>query len=110
MNKVLRQVVMAMWITVILSAPQPELQEQGEEAAEDEVTKSAPYQFAYTVKDEQKLLFINRSETGNEDGKVQGKYSALLADGRFQMVEYTADKTDGFVPIISYSQDENTFS
>lgn len=41
-----------------------------------------PYHYKYTVKDEEKQLFFDKTESGDESGKVTGKYSVLQADGR----------------------------
>lgn len=41
-----------------------------------------PYHYKYTVKDEEKQLFIDKTEAGDEKGKVTGKYSVLQPDGR----------------------------
>lgn len=70
------------------------------EASDGEISK--PYHYKYTVKDDEKQLFFDQSESDDEKGKVTGKYSVLQPDGRLRTVEYVASKEDGFVPKISY--------
>lgn len=80
------------------------------EGDSDEDTQKRPYKYNYRVKDEEKKLFFDKSESGDEEGKVTGKFSVLLADGRFLTVEYVADKDDGFVPKLSFKKNFDPFS
>lgn len=90
-----------LFFTFSLAAPQSEGQDDDEEIK--------PYHYQYTVKDQEKQLFFEKSELGDEQGKVKGFYSVLQADGRLMKVEYEANKEDGFVPKISYQKDIDPF-
>lgn len=65
---------------------------------------SKSFEYSFSVKNRDGKLFYERLET--RDGSlVKGSYTVLLPDGRIQVVEYIADKENGFVPMISYNQD-----
>lgn len=91
-------VFLVLFCCCTLVATQSELQND-DSSKDEEIT---PYQYKYTVKDQEKMLFIKKSEMGDDKGKVKGSYSVLQADGRLLTVDYEADKDDGFVPKISY--------
>lgn len=92
--------------------------------------KHAPYNYDYKVEDAEKKLFHDKTESGDETGrvrnqflwklqtfvinanffdllKVTGRYSVWLADGRLMVVEYTADLQNGYVPKISFINNAN---
>lgn len=83
--------------------------EENSENAEVDDPPARAYQYSYTVKDQEKQLFIEKTESGDDKGKVTGKFSVLLADGRLMTVEYVADEVDGFVPKISYKDNADPF-
>lgn len=58
------------------------------------------YSYNYEVNEIDDKLFFNKSERGDENGKVSGTFSVLRADGKLMTVEYYATKDDGFVPRI----------
>lgn len=82
-------------------------------SSQDETEESSgppqPYHYKYLVEDREQDLFIEKEETKDENEKVTGFYSVLLANGRLMKVEYVADKEGGFVPRISY-EDRNPFT
>lgn len=59
------------------------------------------------MKDPEKMLFFDKNEIGDAQGKVTGKYSVLLADGRLMTVEYEVTKDTGFVPKITFQENAN---
>lgn len=65
--------------------------------------------YKYIVKDEEKRLFIEKSESGDENGNVLGQFSVLLADGRLMTVEYAANREEGFVPKLSFQDHADPF-
>ena len=93
----------------VLSSPAPQ-NEPEEDSKSDERDPPIPYHYKYTVKDQDKQLFIEKSESFDEEGKVMGKFSVLLADGRLYTVEYAANKDDGFIPKISFKDHADPFS
>lgn len=80
-----------------------------QEETEDSTGPPQPYHYKYLVTDQDQDLFIEKEETKDENDKVTGFYSVLLANGRLMKVEYVADKEGGFVPRISY-EDRNPFT
>lgn len=90
-----------------MSAP---AENNSENADIDDDEPSQPYQYTYIVKDEEKQLFFNKTESGDEKGKVSGSFSVLLADGRLMTVDYVADSSEGFVPKISYKDHADPFA
>ncbi|XP_037028919.1 pro-resilin-like [Bradysia coprophila] len=66
-----------------------------------------PYEYQYEVKDPEKQLFFDKSESGDAAGKVTGKYSVWLPDGRLMTVDYTVDGESGFVPKVSFQDNAN---
>lgn len=99
-------------ICCVYSAPQSEVESLADNDERNSVTEETatakPYHYKYTVKDEEKQLFFEKSESG-EDGSVKGKFSVLLADGRLLTVEYVADKENGFAPKLSFENNFNPF-
>lgn len=71
--------------------------------------KPSPYQFEYKVEDQPNTLYFGANESGNEAGKVEGKYYVLLPDGRLMTVNYYVDGESGFVPTISFEPNSNPF-
>lgn len=69
-----------------------------------------PFKYSYTVKDPEKQLFFEKTESGDDKGKVTGSYSVLLADGRLMTVEYVADASEGFVPKITWDSVDPPFA
>ena len=98
-------IFLVIYCIVASSTKDPENQ-----STEEVETVRKPYQYKYTVKDEEKQLFFEKAESGDEQGKVSGKFTILLADGRLLTVEYVADKDDGFVPKISFKEHADPFS
>ncbi|KAL1451845.1 hypothetical protein WDU94_006181 [Cyamophila willieti] len=66
--------------------------------------KPSPYQFEYKVEDQPNTLYFGANESGNEAGRVEGKYYVLLPDGRVMTVNYYVDGESGFVPTITFDQ------
>ncbi|KAJ6637701.1 Pro-resilin [Pseudolycoriella hygida] len=66
-----------------------------------------PYEYQYEVKDPEKNLFFDKNEAGDATGKVTGKYSVWLPDGRLMTVDYTVDAESGFVPKVSFQDNAN---
>lgn len=64
---------------------------------------SKRFDYKFVVKNQGGKLFFSKSEK-REGSQVTGAYSVLLPDGRVQVVEYVADKENGFVPKISYNE------
>ncbi|CAD7089755.1 unnamed protein product [Hermetia illucens] len=69
-----------------------------------------PYEYNYEVKDPEKDLFFDKNEAGDASGKVTGKYSVWLPDGRLMTVEYTVENGEsGFVPKITFADNASPF-
>lgn len=81
-----------------------------EDASVEEGDSYTPYQYKYSVKHKEKQLYFEKDESGDDQGKVRGMFSTLLADGRLLTVDYVADKDDGFVPKISLKDHIDPFS
>lgn len=81
------------------------------------------------MKDENTNLFFDKTESGDEEGKINnlnlipqlysfnfhsgkvtGKFSVLLANGRLLTVSYVADREDGFVPRLSFKENADPFT
>ena len=60
----------------------------------------ANYQFSWEVNDPESGNDFGHQES-RQGEQAQGQYYVLLADGRRQVVDYTADE-DGFKPMIRY--------
>lgn len=105
--KFLKISLLVIFCTFVLSAP---ANDNSENAEVDNDESSRAYQYSYTVKDEEKQVFFNKTESGDEKGKVIGSFSVLLADGRLMTVDYIADANEGFVPKISYKDHADPFS
>ncbi|XP_055297433.1 pro-resilin-like [Sitodiplosis mosellana] len=69
--------------------------------------KYEPYEYQYEVKDPEKMLFFDKNEIGDASGKVTGKYSVWLPDGRLMTVEYSVAKETGFVPKVTFQDNAN---
>ncbi|KAG5680290.1 hypothetical protein PVAND_009808 [Polypedilum vanderplanki] len=110
MNKIV--IIFAIYSILILiflsssldAAPAP----QNAEAIK--VQNYSPFSYQYKVEDAEKKLYHDKSESGDENGKVTGKYSVLMPDGRLMVVEYLASLETGFVPKISFVDNANPFT
>lgn len=67
----------------------------------DNDASSKVFSYAYTVNNIDDKLFFNKTERGDEDGRVAGAFSVLRADGKLMTIEYTASKEKGFRPVIT---------
>ncbi|XP_053681751.1 pro-resilin-like [Sabethes cyaneus] len=72
--------------------------------------KYEAYQYQYEVKDPEKKLFFDKNEAGDAGGKVTGKYSVWLPDGRLMTVKYNVDKESGFVSDVDFQDNANPLS
>jgi len=98
-------------IVVASAIPRPQDDEgQDQENNVDSEALPKPYQYMYTVKDEEKQLFYDKEEEGTDEGKVIGRFSVLLADGRLMTVTYEADQERGFVPRITFEDHADPFN
>ncbi|XP_059613835.1 pro-resilin-like [Phlebotomus argentipes] len=89
--------VVSAFVTLVISRPQGpgELPE--------------PYEYQYEVKDPEKDLFFDKSESGDATGKVTGRYSVLMPDKRLMIVTYSVEGESGFVPQITFQDNANPF-
>ena len=62
-----------------------------------------PYTYTYGVADDYSKSNFNAAETSDAAGNVGGSYSVSLPDGRIQTVTYTADHTNGYVPVVEFA-------
>ncbi|XP_031629397.1 pro-resilin-like [Contarinia nasturtii] len=83
-------------VVVVYAAPQAPAAEKYE-----------PFEYQYEVKDPEKMLFFDKNEIGDASGKVTGKYSVWLPDGRLMTVDYEVTKETGFVPKVSFQENAN---
>ncbi|XP_027239263.2 uncharacterized protein [Penaeus vannamei] len=63
-----------------------------------------PYDFAYTVRDDESGADFAHSEA-SDGASVRGSYTVLLPDGRKQTVTYVVDPTNGYTAHVTYSGD-----
>ncbi|XP_049840102.1 uncharacterized protein LOC126284887 [Schistocerca gregaria] len=66
-----------------------------------------PYNFEWKVEDAPTNNYYGQQESGNEAGRVEGKYYVLLPDKRLQTVTYYVEGDSGFRIQISYEQNAN---
>ncbi|CAG0882759.1 unnamed protein product [Darwinula stevensoni] len=76
----------------------------GHSAEEEPVPDPEVYEFEYGVKDNSTGQVFSHKE-GREGPDTQGEYRVLLPDGRYQIVEYTADKL-GYRAKVSFEGDK----
>merc|ERR1719266_2074590 len=62
-----------------------------------------PYTYEYGVADDYSKSNFKAAETSDAAGNVGGSYSVSLPDGRIQTVTYTADHTNGYVPVVEFA-------
>ncbi|CAG0899369.1 unnamed protein product [Cyprideis torosa] len=82
-------------VPVVFTFPTPD-----ELPAPEQENKSAAYQFAYEIRDDETLNYQGRQETA-DDGDLQGTYRVVLPDGRLQIVTY-GDAGAGFYANVEY--------
>ncbi|ETN64570.1 cuticular protein 128, RR-1 family [Anopheles darlingi] len=68
------------------------------------------YEYKYEVKDPEKQLFFDKNEAGDTAGKVTGRYSVWLPDGRLMTIKYIVDKEGGFQPEVDFQDNANPLS
>uniref|UniRef100_A0AAG5DRH4 Cuticular protein RR family n=1 Tax=Anopheles atroparvus TaxID=41427 RepID=A0AAG5DRH4_ANOAO len=68
------------------------------------------YEYKYEVKDPEKQLFFDKNEAGDTAGKVTGRYSVWLPDGRLMTIKYVVDKEGGFQPEVDFQDNANPLS
>ncbi|XP_075218206.1 uncharacterized protein LOC142322994 [Lycorma delicatula] len=68
-----------------------------------------PYQYEYKVEDQEKQLYHGKEESGNEAGKVEGKYYVLLPDNRLMTVTYSVEGESGFIQKTEYQDNAQVF-
>lgn len=84
------------------STTDDEYDESDEEISDkNDSSSSGVYSYNYEVNHIDDKLFFNKSEKGDENGKVSGTFSVLRADGKLMTVEYFATEDEGFVPRIT---------
>lgn len=105
-------ILLGLFCSLVSSSPTPEAEDNTSSEVDIDEPKAEvkPYQYKYTVKDQDKQLFFEKTESGDENGKVTGKFSVLLADGKLLTIEYVASKEDGFVPKITLKPNTDPFS
>ncbi|XP_052865435.1 pro-resilin-like [Anopheles cruzii] len=80
------------------------------EAMPQGAEKYEPYEYKYEVKDPEKKLFFDKNEAGDMAGKVTGRYSVWLPDGRLMTIKYIVDKEGGFQPEVDFQDNANPLS
>uniref|UniRef100_A0A182PUY5 Cuticular protein RR family n=1 Tax=Anopheles epiroticus TaxID=199890 RepID=A0A182PUY5_9DIPT len=93
---VLVGVVLSLCAVCLKAAPQAE--------------KYEAYEYKYEVKDPEKQLFFDKNEAGDTAGKVTGRYSVWLPDGRLMTIKYIVDKEGGFQPEVDFQDNANPLS
>ncbi|OQR80288.1 cuticle protein 10.9-like [Tropilaelaps mercedesae] len=68
-------------------------------AQEEKYEPPAPYQYAYATEDKEGSSTAEESTDGS--GRIQGKYTISLADGRQRTVTYWADETGFHADVIT---------
>ncbi|XP_037078387.1 adult-specific cuticular protein ACP-20-like [Pollicipes pollicipes] len=92
--------VLFVFAVVLALATASDLRRYGGEQEEEEDSDHTPYQFSYSVDDEDTVF--SQSEEGDDEGDVTGEYSVNLPDGRVQTVRYFGDNDDGYTAEVSY--------
>ncbi|CAH1102055.1 unnamed protein product [Psylliodes chrysocephalus] len=89
--------------TIILAAPQyvPQRVVYTNEAP-------TPYQYEYKVDSPSSSTYYGKSEAGDVTGRVTGTYYVLLPDGRLMTVDYFVDGDSGFVPTVTFSNQQRS--
>lgn len=65
-----------------------------------------PYSFSYTSQDKEGSS--SHEESGDGSGKITGKYTLMLADGRMRVVTYWADETGFHADVVTNEQGKLT--
>ncbi|XP_049542602.1 pro-resilin-like [Anopheles darlingi] len=78
--------------------------------AAPQAEKYEAYEYKYEVKDPEKQLFFDKNEAGDTAGKVTGRYSVWLPDGRLMTIKYIVDKEGGFQPEVDFQDNANPLS
>uniref|UniRef100_A0A182QGU7 Cuticular protein RR family n=1 Tax=Anopheles farauti TaxID=69004 RepID=A0A182QGU7_9DIPT len=78
--------------------------------AAPQAEKYEAYEYKYEVKDAEKQLFFDKNEAGDTAGKVTGRYSVWLPDGRLMTIKYVVDKEGGFQPEVDFQDNANPLS
>ncbi|OQR80293.1 cuticle protein 10.9-like [Tropilaelaps mercedesae] len=68
-------------------------------AAEEKYGPPAPYQYSYATEDKEGSSTVEESTDGS--GRIQGKYTLALADGRTRTVTYWADESGFHADIVT---------
>lgn len=74
--------------------------------AQDQDAKPEPYQFNYASQDKEGSS--SHEESGDGSGKIQGKYTLMLADGRMRVVTYWADESGFHADVMTNEQGESS--
>jgi hypothetical protein len=74
---------------------------QPQKEEEEEYKAGDPYEFTYSVKDEEHGNDYSH-QAQSKDDVVTGEYRVLMPDGRTQIVTYTADWKNGFRSKVTY--------
>ncbi|CAG9854757.1 unnamed protein product [Phyllotreta striolata] len=95
--------LLAISLTTILAAPQyvPQRIAYSNE-------QPSPYQYDYKVDNPSSNTYYGKSETGDAAGRVSGSFYVLLPDGRLMTVDYYADGESGFVPKVTFSNQQRS--
>jgi len=68
-------------------------------AAEEQFAPPAPYQYSYATEDAEGSSTAEQSTDGS--GRIQGKYTISLSDGRSRTVTYWADETGFHADVVT---------
>lgn len=85
----LRTIVAVLSVAVVASA----------QLAPEKFAPPPPYAYAYAVQDAEGSAVVEESTDGS--GKIVGKYSLQLSDGRVRTVSYWADETGFHADIVT---------
>ena len=61
-----------------------------------------PYAYQYGVNDDYSNSHFQKEESQDAEGRVSGRYSISLPDGRVQITTYTADHVNGYIADVTY--------
>ncbi|XP_037078399.1 uncharacterized protein LOC119099365 [Pollicipes pollicipes] len=100
MQRLFHLQVLFVFAVVLALATASDLRRYGGEQEEEEDSDHTPYQFSYSIDDEDTVF--SQSEEGDDEGDVTGEYSVNLPDGRVQTVRYFGDNEDGYTAEVSY--------
>ena len=68
----------------------------------DDISEILPFQFSYSVHDDQYGTTFQQHESDDGTGVREGEYSVQLPDGRTQHVTYHTNDYDGYVAEVTY--------